>query len=260
MSGNRQSKIRARLWVDCALGEGSHVALNPADSHYVATVMRLRGGDALALFNGRDGEWRGKITSAGKGAVGLTLTERLRAQQPEPDLWLVFAPVKRARIDFIAQKATELGVSRLLPVMTERTIVSRVNRARLQANAKEAAEQCERLALPQVSETQTLSRLIAAWPAGRRLMFCDESLTAGPALALLQRAAAESDAGGTGPGPWAVLTGPEGGFSNREQELLRAQDFTLAVSLGPRLLRADTAAMAALALWQAALGDWRDDR
>lgn len=250
MSGKNESKVRARLWVDCPLEAGAEVALNPADSHYVTTVMRLRAGDALALFNGHDGEWRGRITMAAKRAVGLTLTEQLRSQRPEPDLWLAFAPVKRARIDFIAQKATELGVSRLLPVMTERTNVSRVNATRLRANAKEAAEQCERLMVPRVSETQTLPEMIAAWPAGRQLMFCDETLSGRPALEALQQATGNR-------GPWAVLTGPEGGFSDREHELLRAQDFTLAVSLGPRLLRADTAALAALTLWQAALGDWR---
>lgn len=256
MSVRNESKVRARLWVECALEADAKVTLNAADSHYVTTVMRLRAGDALALFNGRDGEWLGNITAAGKRAVGLTLTAQLRAQQPEPDLWLAFAPVKRARIDFIAQKATELGASRLLPVMTERTNVSRVNRARLQANAKEAAEQCERLVLPGVSETQTLSELIAGWPQGRRLMFCDESLSGGPALSLLRQAAG----GASDPGPWAVLTGPEGGFSDQERDLLITQDFTLAVSLGPRLLRADTAALAALTLWQAVLGDWRDNQ
>jgi 16S rRNA (uracil1498-N3)-methyltransferase len=252
MSGKNQSKIRARLWVDSPLAADARVELNPADSHYVSNVMRLRAGDALALFNGRDGEWLGKISSAGKRAVSLTLGEQLRVQRPEPDLWLAFAPVKRARIDFIAQKATELGVSRLLPVMTQYTNVTRVNTQRLQANAKEAAEQCERLVIPEVSETQTLAEMIAGWPAGRRLMFCDETLAGGPALEVLQQAAEEgSDA------PWAVLTGPEGGFSAQEHELLRAQDYTLAVTLGPRLLRADTAALAALTLWQAAMGDWR---
>lgn len=252
MPGKNDSKIRARLWVDSPLGAGAEVALNPDDSHYVINVMRLRAGDALALFNGRDGEWMGEITSATKRAVGLTLTGQLRTQQPEPDLWLAFAPVKRARIDFIAQKATELGASRLLPVMTQYTNVSRVNRDRLQANAKEAAEQCERLVIPEVCEVQTLTEMIAAWPKERRLMFCDESMSGGPVLDVLQQAASGAD-----PGPWAVLTGPEGGFSGEEQEMLRAQDFTLAVSLGPRLLRADTAALAALTLWQAVLGDWR---
>lgn len=260
MSGKNESKIRARLWVDCALTADAELALNPADSHYVTTVMRLRAGDALALFNGQDGEWLGKITSAGKRTVGLILSEQLRVQQPEPDLWLAFAPVKRARIDFIAQKATELGVSRLLPVMTERTNVSRVNVTRLQLNAKEAAEQCERLVIPQVSETQSLAELISAWPTGRRLMFCDETLSGGPALDVLQQAAGDDGAASDNafdPGPWAVLTGPEGGFSDQEHELLRAQDYALAVTLGPRLLRADTAALAALTLWQASLGDWR---
>lgn len=252
MSGKSESKIRPRLWVDSPLTADAELALNSADSHYVTNVMRLRAGDALALFNGKDGEWLGKITTAGKRAVGLTLGEQLRVQQSEPDLWLAFAPVKRARIDFIAQKATELGVSRLLPVKTERTNVSRVNAARLQANVKAAAEQCERLMVPEVCETQSLAELIADWPAGRRLMFCDETLSGGPALEVLQQAAREGDAG-----PWAVLTGPEGGFSEREHELLRAQDYALAVTLGPRLLRADTAALAALTLWQAALGDWR---
>ena len=252
MSGKSESKIRPRLWVDSPLTADAELALNSADIHYVTNVMCLRAGDALALFNGKDGEWLGKITTAGKRAVGLTLGEQLRVQQSEPDLWLAFAPVKRARIDFIAQKATELGVSRLLPVKTERTNVSRVNAARLQANVKAAAEQCERLMVPEVCETQSLAELIADWPAGRRLMFCDETLSGGPALEVLQQAAREGDAG-----PWAVLTGPEGGFSEREHELLRAQDYALAVTLGPRLLRADTAALAALTLWQAALGDWR---
>lgn len=255
MSGDKENKVRARLWVESALGVDASIVLNSADSHYVATVMRLKAGDNLALFNGRDGEWLGRIKSASKRAVEVTLGDRLRAQKLEPDVWLVFAPVKRARIDFIAQKATELGASRLLPVMTERTNVSRVNHARLQANAKEAAEQCERLVRPEVSETQTLAELIAAWPSGRRMMFCDESLSGRPALEVLQQAAGGRDL--ANPGPWAVLTGPEGGFSDEEQALIRAQDFSLAVSLGPRLLRADTAALAALSLWQAALGDWR---
>ena len=251
MTGKNESKVRTRLWVDIALDADAVITLSPADSHYVATVMRLKAGDGLGLFNGRDGEWLGRIRSVSKRAVDLTLTGQLRAQRPEPDLWLAFAPVKRARIDFIAQKATELGASRLLPVMTARTNVARVNHDRLQANAKEAAEQCERLMVPEVSEVQTLSDLIANWPAERRLMFCDESLSGGPALDALQRVAGD-------PGPWAVLTGPEGGFSEEEQDMLRAQEYTLAVSLGPRLLRADTAALAALTLWQAVLGDWRD--
>lgn len=264
MSGKKKDKkVRARLWVESDLSASAAITLNPADSHYVVTVMRLRTGDGLGLFNGRDGEWLGQIKSLNKRAVELTLTEKLRVQRPEPDLWLAFAPVKRARIDFIAQKATELGVSRLLPVMTARTNVARVNIARLRANAKEAAEQCERLALPEVSETQSLTELIDAWPPGRRLMFCDESLSGVPALEMLQQAGRGGDLSSgesdppPGPGPWAILVGPEGGFNDEEQKLLRAQEFTLAVSLGPRLLRADTAALAALSLWQAALGDWR---
>lgn len=254
-SAPRQSltmtKPSTRLHVATDLAGGLSVGLNPSQAHYVKAVLRLASGDAVALFNGRDGEWLGRIDGVGKGWCSVTLQERLRPQVAEGDLWLAFAPIKRARIDFLVEKATELGVSELRPVYTERTIVDRVNLDRLRANAVEAAEQTERLTVPALREPEPLAQLLADWPAERRLLLCDESGTSPPVAEALR---------GASPGPWAVLTGPEGGFTQTELDALKKLPFVCAVGLGPRVLRADTAALAALAAFQALVGDWQAKR
>jgi 16S rRNA (uracil1498-N3)-methyltransferase len=248
-----QPKIATRLYVEQDLEEGQPLGLDHAQAHYLRSVLRLQGGARLALFNGRDGEWLAEIEGLGKGWASLKPLERLREQIREPDLWLVFAPIKRARIDFLAEKATELGVSRLLPAMTRRTNVERVNVDRLAANAREAAEQTERLSVPEVEEPRPLETILGGWPAERPLIACAE---AGEAVPLAEHLAGwQRDAGQ----PAAILTGPEGGFAPEEFELLRGHPQVSLVSLGPRILRADTAALAALACWQAWAGDWGRD-
>jgi 16S rRNA (uracil1498-N3)-methyltransferase len=242
---------KTRLFVATDLAGGLSVGLDPSQSHYVRTVLRLEKGAVLALFNGRDGEWLGRIDGAGRGWCSVTLYEQSRPQEEAPDLWLVFAPVKRARIDFLVEKATELGVAALRPVVTHRTIVERVNLDRLRANAIEAAEQTGRLSVPELHELEPLSRLTARWPAPRRLLLCDESGAAPPIGEVLREAA---------PGAWAVLVGPEGGFVETELDALWKLPFVSPVGLGPRVLRADTAALAALAVLQALIGDWRRPR
>jgi 16S rRNA (uracil1498-N3)-methyltransferase len=209
--------------------------------------MRARAGDRVSLFNGRDGEWLAQIGQASKRGVTATCLSQTRPQAGEPDLWLAFAPIKKTPADYLVQKATELGVSRLLPVFTRRTIVSRVNLERMAANAAEAAEQSERLTVPGIREAVDLDKLLASWPKERRLYFCDEGGDARP-LAEAARGAS---------GPAAILTGPEGGFDPAEREMLRTQSFVVPVTLGPRILRADTAALAALSVWQSVAGDWR---
>ncbi len=241
---------KIRLCVADPLGPGAVLRLDAAQSHYLATVMRLKAGDQVALFNGRDGEWRAEITEAARRTVSLTCGECLRPQTSGPDLWLLFAPVKKARTDWIVEKATELGVSALQPVQTVRTIAARIKAERFAAIAREAAEQCGRLDLPEIRPQVPLDRLLDDWPTGRGLMFCDTaSASSDPAAALTA----------AGPGPWAVLVGPEGGFAPNEAARLRDLDFATPVTLGPRTLRADTAVTAALGLWQACLGDWSDN-
>jgi len=245
------ARAKTRLHVDAALGPGAPVALSPEQAHHLRAVLRLAAGAPVALFNGRDGEWLGRIQALGKGRATVELDEQLRAPEPEPDLWLAFAPIKRARLDFLVEKATELGVSTLMPVITRHTAVERVNTERLAVNAREAAEQCERLTVPTVREPVALARALADWPAGRRLVLADESGRGPPAVQAL---------GGLACGPLAVLTGPEGGFNRDELDALGKLPFVTPISLGPRVLRADTAALAALAIVQALIGDWRDGR
>jgi 16S rRNA (uracil1498-N3)-methyltransferase len=252
-----EEQIATRLFVTEDLAPGAAVGLDHARAHFLRSVLRLERGAALALFNGRDGEWLARIDGLGKGWASLVVEQRTRAQRPEPDLWLLFAPIKRARIDFLAEKATELGVARLLPVLTRRTVVTRVNRERLAANAREAAEQCERLSVPEVAEAQDLFAALEDWPAERRLLLCAEAGAARPIAEVLAEAA---EAGRTGRGPapgagWAIITGPEGGLEKTELDALCELPFVTPVGLGPRVLRADTAALAALACWQAMLGD-----
>jgi 16S rRNA (uracil1498-N3)-methyltransferase len=241
---------RTRLFIEGDLAGGAAVECGRDQAHYLVHVLRLAPGDPVALFNGRDGEWLARIDRIGKRSVILTVDNRLRPQAPEPDLWLVFAPVKRAPLDFLVQKATELGVSALMPAITRRTVVERVKRERMEANAIEAAEQCERLTVPRIEDARPLSQILDNWPADRRILFCAEAGEAAPINDFLR----ESGPGG----PWAVLTGPEGGFDQTELDLLTKFPNVNAVGLGPRILRADTAALVALACWQAVLGDWRN--
>jgi 16S rRNA (uracil1498-N3)-methyltransferase len=237
----------ARLFIGAALAPGAPVAVTAAQAHYLRHVLRLAPGDALAVFNGRDGEWLARIEAVAKHGGSLVALSQRRPQAGDGDLWLVFAPIKRARIDGLVEKATELGVSEMFPVATRHTAVERVNLDRLQAIAVEAAEQSERLTVPVVHPPQPLEKLLAAWPKERRLLLCDESGAAPPAAAVLQAAP---------PGPWAVLVGPEGGHAETELDALRKLPFVSPVGLGPRVLRSDTAAVAALALVQALRGDW----
>ncbi len=227
-----------RLFVDETLAEGGSVTV---DGNYLAAVLRLGPGDKVKLFDDRTGEWLAEIVEAGKKRVTLRIGERLRTREDVPDLWLVFAPVKRGRIDWLVEKATELGVARLLPAVTRRTIVDKLNLDRLRAHAVEAAEQCERTALPILDEPRKLDAMLKDWPADRLLWFADE---------------AGGEAFSPAPGPAAILIGPEGGFTDEERAMIRALPQARAVSLGPRILRADTAALAAISLWMGAAGDW----
>jgi 16S rRNA (uracil1498-N3)-methyltransferase len=235
-----------RLHVTHGLEAGPLLAIEAAQAHYLTHVMRLNVGDELRLFNGHDGEWRARLAAIGRRACQLEILERTRGQSVGPDLDLIVARVRRARLETIVEKAAELGARRVRLALTERTNAERTNVARLAAIAVEAAEQTGRLDVPEIIAPERLDRLIAAWPADRPLMFCDEAGEAAPALAALA---------GKPQGPWGVLIGPEGGFSPRERALVRSLAGAVPVSLGPRILRADTAAIAALTLWQAALGD-----
>jgi 16S rRNA (uracil1498-N3)-methyltransferase len=237
-----------RLYVTFDLAAGSTVALDGDQSRYLVAVMRRELGDEVALFNGRDGEWRAKISAIAKRATQLVVEDRLKPQVVGPDLDLVVALVKRTRLETIVEKAAELGARRVRPVVTARTNAETARVARLQAIAMEAAEQTGRLDVPQVAEPVKLDALLKGWEAGRRLLFCDEGGDAAPVIAALKGAEA---------GPWAILIGPEGGFSPEERTRLRGLDFAVPASLGPRILRADTAAISAMTLWQAALGDSR---
>lgn len=237
------SKIR--LYVDHPLAQGQTVNLSREQAHYLFGVMRCSEGVVLSLFNGRDGEWDAEVTQTGKRGGVLTCLAQTKPLQPPPDLWLLFAPIKKARTDFIVEKAAEMGAARICPIQTDYTNSDRIRQDRLQAHAVEAAEQCGGTVIPEVTELQKLSRLLDAWPEDRQLMFCDEALVG-----------ASEILAGVGPGSWAILIGPEGGFSEAERKRLRGLPFAHSVSLGPRILRADTAAVAALTVWQQTLGDW----
>jgi 16S rRNA (uracil1498-N3)-methyltransferase len=237
---------KIRLCVDHPLGTGQSVALTEAQAHYLFGVMRLGAEARILLFNGRDGEWLARIAVAGKRGGSAECLEQTAPQRMPPDLWLVFAPIKKARTDFIVEKAVELGVARILPVQTEFTNAERIRQDRLQSHAVEAAEQCGATHVPVVEDLTALEKLLARWDAGRRILWADEA-----------RVGAATTLAGAEPGPWAILIGPEGGFSPSERRRLAALPFVAPVSLGPRILRADTAACAALTLWQASLGDWR---
>jgi 16S rRNA (uracil1498-N3)-methyltransferase len=238
---------KLRLHVDAALASGVRVTPDDKQSHYLLNVMRARAGDHVSLFNGRDGEWSARVAELTKRSCTLECERRIAEQSEVPDLWLCFAPIKKTPADYVVQKATELGVRALQPVVTRRTIVSRVNLERMRANAVEAAEQSGRMSIPDIREPLSLDKLCATWPKDRRLIFCDESGGAPPIAQALR-----SDKGR----PFAILTGPEGGFDPAERDALRAHTFVVPVALGPRILRADTAALAALAIWQSVSGDW----
>ncbi|MEP5152352.1 16S rRNA (uracil(1498)-N(3))-methyltransferase [Planktotalea sp.] len=237
--------VKTRLYVDQPLAEGNQVSLTREQAHYLFGVMRMAVGGAVALFNGRDAEWRGEIVQAGKRGGVLECSMQMRDLQMPPDLWLCFAPIKKTRTDFIVEKATEMGAAKICPIQTDFTNSERIKQERLQAHAVEAAEQCGGTYVPEVANLQKLSAMLDHWPEERQIMFCDEvELGAATSLASARR------------GPWAILIGPEGGFSPTERIRLHNMKEAHVVSLGPRILRADTAAVAALTVWQAALGDW----
>ena len=238
---------KVRLHVEAPLGQGARVVPDAGQSHYLLHVMRAKVGDAVTLFNGRDGEWRARVAEISKRSCVLACEAQIAPQSETPDIWLVFAPIKKTPADYVVQKATELGVRALQPVFTRRTIVTRINAERMRANAIEAAEQSGRLTVPEIREGVTLDKLLKTWPHERRLIFCDEAGEAPAIVDALKAAPA---------GPWAILTGPEGGFDPAERESIRSQPFVVPVSLGTRILRADTAALAALSVWQALAGDW----
>ena len=239
------TEAKIRLYVDQPLGAGQAVALMPEQANYLFNVMRLGRGGLVALFNGRDGEWRAEVAEAGKRGGILICAAQTAPLRLPPDLWLAFAPIKKARTDFIVEKATELGTARIIPVQTRHTNAERIRQDRLQAHALEAAEQCGATSVPEVSNLTSFDKFLASLEPDRQLLWCDEAMV-GQAPAL------------SGPrgGKWAILIGPEGGFSADEQQRLRKLPQIRPTALGPRILRADTAAVAALTLWQAALGDW----
>ncbi|MCW2308090.1 16S rRNA (uracil(1498)-N(3))-methyltransferase [Rhodobium gokarnense] len=239
-----------RLYLRTSINSGARIELDKSHANYLVNVLRMGPGDAVLVFNGHDGEWKAEIAEATRRHVTLAIVEQTRPQTPLPDLHYLFAPLKHARLDYMVQKAVEMGAGVLQPVLTQHTQASRVNLERMEGNVVEAAEQCGILAVPEVREPVALANLIERYPTyepGRRLIFCDEAsdgLNPIPALADLSQ------------GPLAVLIGPEGGFSRDERLVLKAQKFVTPIPLGPRILRADTAAVAALAVVQAVIGDW----
>ena len=233
-----------RLFVEPPLAPGPRRIDGPA-AHYLLSVMRLKQGDPVKLFDDATGEWLATVADAGRRDLTVDVTTQLRPRETVPDLWLCAAPLKKGRVDWLAEKACELGVDRLVPVVTRRTVVDKPNTERLAAHMVEAAEQCGRTAIPSVADPVKLPALLRDWPATRALFFADETGGA-PALDAMRAA----------PGPAAILIGPEGGFDDDERAAIRACPAAVGISLGPRILRADTAAAAAVALWMAAAGDW----
>jgi 16S rRNA (uracil1498-N3)-methyltransferase len=238
-------KSLPRLFVGQPLSEGVMLTLDGAAANYLGAVLRLGPGAGVKLFDDRSGEWLAEVRDAGKRKVVLAVAQRLRQREAVPDLWLLFAPLKRGRIDWLVEKATEMGAARLVPVLTRRTIVDKLNLERLRAHIIEAAEQCERTALPDLAEPTKLEMALRDWPEGRTLYFADEGGGAPLGEAVV-------------PGPAAILIGPEGGFTDEERVAIRAVPGAKPVSLGPRILRADTAAVAALAVWMVRAGDWAE--
>ncbi len=237
-----------RLYVDAPMRGGGMLALDRGQAHYLRRVLRLKDGQDILVFNGRDGEWRASL-EGGAREVRLRVTDQTRPQNSAGDLHYLFAPLKSARLDYMVQKAVEMGVSHLQPILTQHGQIARVNLQRMRANAIEAAEQCGILCLPQIAEPATLSRVLAAWPPERYLVFCDEAADLADPLAALRSVPALA--------PLALLIGPEGGFAADERAALLKLPQVVRLALGPRILRADTAAVAALAIVQAAIGDWK---
>ncbi len=244
---SRPSRSAPRLFVDAPLSAGAELTASGDHTHYLLGVLRRNPGDPVILFNGRDGEWSAHIARTGRRECVLAVTTPLRAQASPPDLTFLFAPLKRARLDYLVQKATELGVGRIVPVITQNTNVERIKQERMYANMVEAAEQCGALYVPGLDAPKPLEAALDALPKTCTLVFCDEAAPIADPIEAL---------GGIAPGPVAVLIGPEGGFSPQERERLRTDPRTILISLGPRILRADTAGVAALALVQAIAGDW----
>jgi 16S rRNA (uracil1498-N3)-methyltransferase len=233
-----------RLFVEQPLGAGAAIELDGSAANYLGNVMRLKPGGQVRLFDDATGEWLAEASEVGKRRIRLTVTDLIGPREAVPDLWLLAAPIKKGRIDWIAEKACELGVARLVPVLTQRTIVDRLNLDRLRAHMIEAAEQCGRTALPALADPIKLDALLRDWPEERQLIFADEE--GGVPLGEVAR-----------PGPAAILIGPEGGFTTEERAAIRALPPASAITLGPRILRADTAVAAAISLWMDAAGDWR---
>jgi 16S rRNA (uracil1498-N3)-methyltransferase len=237
-----------RLHLTSDLEEGAEIALSREQSNYLVNVLRLSDGAAVHVFNGRDGEWRALLVRKGRRDAALEVERQTRPQSGGPDLHYLFAPLKRSRLDYMVQKATEMGAARLVPVITRHTVAERVNLDRMRANVIEAAEQCGVLRVPEVAEPIALARLLSDWDPGRLLIFCDEAAPIKDPVRTLQEVV---------PGPVAVLIGPEGGFAEEERSMLSGLPQAVRLALGPRIMRADTAAVAALALVNAVLGDWR---
>lgn len=245
----RASFRMQRLFVDSPITAGGGIALERDQANYLLNVLRLAEGAELLIFNGRDGEWRARLAVPAKKRAMLDPVEQIRPQPAPYDLHYLFAPLKQARLDYMVQKAVEMGAGVLQPVLTHHTQVHKLNLQRAAANAREAAEQCGVLTLPEIREPVKLAALLSDWDPGRRILFCDERVGTNNPLDILQRLDDQ---------PLAVLIGPEGGFSGEERTMLSALPFVTAIPLGPRILRADTAAVAALAVVQAALGDWNE--
>ena len=236
---------KIRLFVDHTLGEAQSVPLNKDQAHYIFSVMRKSIGETILIFDGNNGEWEASIEEISKKSGVLLCIKQTKPQIMPPDLWLFFSPLKKVRTDFIVEKATELGVAKIIPVQTEHTNADRVNLSRLSAHAIEAAEQCGGTYIPKIEELQKINEVLEDFPPDRRLLFCDEKLQA-----------SEVNLENLKKGKWAILVGPEGGFSEIERNYLKGLKFTFSISLGPRILRADTAAVTAISLWQNYLGDW----
>lgn len=242
------ARKRQRLFVSDGLESGAEIACGRDQANYLLNALRLARGDEVVVFDGANGEWLARLAASERGSCTLAVEAQLRPQAVGPDLHYLFAPLKRARLDYMVQKATEMGVARLAPVTTRHTQVARVNLERMRANAVEAAEQCGILWVPEIAPPRSLEAVLGDWDEGRRLIYCDEHMGVADPLAALAALT---------PGPLALLIGPEGGFGEEEREALRAKPFVTPISLGPRVMRADTAAIAALALVNAVLGDWR---